>query len=84
MNKEQNIIKSTNAGLSTEPAIDGYTVFGVVFIVTESLYYDESGNYQILKAFKTIESAEKYINELKSSYKGLDSKIWEWEEVELS
>lgn len=30
MNKEQNIIESTNAGLSTEPAIDGYTVLPAV------------------------------------------------------
>ena len=30
MNKEQNIIESTNAGLSTNPAIDGYTVLPAV------------------------------------------------------
>jgi len=30
MNKEQNIIESTNAGLSTKPAIDGYTVLPAV------------------------------------------------------
>lgn len=30
MNKEQNIIESTNAGLNTEPAIDGYTVLPAV------------------------------------------------------
>ena len=30
MNKEQNIIESTNTGLSTKPAIDGYTVLPAV------------------------------------------------------
>ena len=30
MNKEQNIIESTNAGLRTKPAIDGYTVLPAV------------------------------------------------------
>jgi hypothetical protein len=79
-----NLNTSREATITNDPAIDGYTLLGVVFVVTESLYYDESGNYQILKAFKTIEDAENYINELKSSYKGLDSKIWEWEEVDLS
>ena len=59
------------------------TMLGVVFIVTESDYYNESGNCLILKAVKTIENAEKYIQELKSSYKGLGTKIWDFEEVEL-
>ena len=66
-----------------EQSNEAYLLLGVVFIVTEANYYDESGNYEILKAFKTIEGAENYINELKSSYKGLATKIWEWEEVEL-
>ena len=37
MSKEQNIIESTNTGLSTKPAIDGYTVLPAV----TSVVYNE-------------------------------------------
>lgn len=58
-------------------------VSGSIYIVTECGYYDEDASYEFLKAFKTIEDAENYIDELKNDYKGLESKLWEWEEVPI-
>lgn len=48
MNKKQNIIESTNAGLSTKPAIDGYTVLPAV--PSSEVYLEDC--VQALKRFK--------------------------------
>ena len=56
MNKEQNIIESTNAGLSTKPAIDGYTVLSAGFrskreqkrfakLLTYAVIYQQGGEW---------------------------------------
>ena len=56
MNKKQNIIESTNVGLSPEPAIDGYTVLSAGFrskreqkrfakLLTYAVIYQQGGEW---------------------------------------
>jgi hypothetical protein len=58
-----------------------------IYVVTES-YYDERGDFKVLKAFKNIEDAEDFVRKLNEPTEDLslllDWKCYEIFEVELS
>ncbi len=92
MNKEQNIIESTNAGLSTKPAIDGYTVLPAVpssevyledCVTALKRYADNHFDLAIVDppyglGMGTVSiPSEKNTNSQQKFYKDLKSKRWD-------